>query len=110
MLSRDGQLHRSHSVPVRHDLTPDHPELSRPSARIEELRSHVVAVVATDVEGNIASFSNHCGIAAKWCIAAPGLGFPVASFEAVSEDEALWGYEPARGTSFAHLWWRAGLR
>ena len=42
------------------------------------LRGHVVAVVATDRDGGIALFSNRCGIAAKWCIAAPGELVPVA--------------------------------
>ena len=47
-------------------------------ARLPELRGHMVAVVAvapdTDGDGTheIASFSNRCGIAAQWCIAAPG--------------------------------------
>ena len=47
-----------------------------------ELRSHVVAVVATDRTDNIAIFSNRCGLAAKWCIAAPGVDILVADFDA----------------------------
>ena len=46
--------------------------------RIEELRSHMVAVVAVGRDGEVASFSNRCGIAAKWCIAVPGVQLPVA--------------------------------
>ena len=42
------------------------------SALIPELRGHSVAVVATKQDGGIADFSNRCGIAADWCIAAPG--------------------------------------
>ncbi|SDN52197.1 Subtilase family protein, partial [Methylobacterium phyllostachyos] len=34
----------------------------------------VVAVVATDRDNKIASFSNRCGVTASWCIAAPGVG------------------------------------
>ncbi len=34
----------------------------------------VVAVVATDRDNTIASFSNRCGVTAAWCIAAPGVG------------------------------------
>ena len=41
-------------------------------ARIPELRGHSVAVVAVDGQGIIAGYSNRCGIAADWCIAAPG--------------------------------------
>lgn len=44
------------------------------------LRGNMVAVVATDRNGNIASFSNRCGIAAKWCIAAPGDSMWLASY------------------------------
>ena len=34
--------------------------------------SKLLAVVATDASGVITSFSNGCGVAAAWCIAAPG--------------------------------------
>ncbi len=40
--------------------------------RIAELQGHSIAVVAVDDEGDIADFSNRCGIAADWCLAAPG--------------------------------------
>ena len=43
-------------------------------ARIPELRGHSVAVVAVDDKGVIAGYSNRCGIAANWCLAAPGGG------------------------------------
>ena len=42
------------------------------AARIEELRGHLLAVAAVDRTGEIASFSNRCGIAAEYCLAAPG--------------------------------------
>ena len=48
-------------------------------ARIEELRGHSIAVVATKQDGAIADFSNRCGRAAQWCIAAPGQNVHVAS-------------------------------
>ena len=41
--------------------------------RIPELRGHSVAVVATDQNGEIASFSSRCGIAKEFCLAAPGI-------------------------------------
>ena len=41
--------------------------------RIPELRGHSVAVVATDQNGEIASFSSRCGIAKDFCLAAPGV-------------------------------------
>ena len=37
-----------------------------------ELRGHFVSVVAIDEDGDIAHFSNRCGMAARWCLAAPG--------------------------------------
>ena len=55
-------------------------------ARISELRGHMIAVVAvapdSDDDGDyeIASFSNRCGIAARWCIAAPGVAIRTAYF------------------------------
>lgn len=66
------------------------------------LRGHLVAVVATDREGSIAVFSNRCGIAAKWCIAAPGDNVPVA----LSRTDPVTGlttrgYTEASGTSLA---------
>ena len=42
-------------------------------ARIPELRGHSLAVVAVDQNGDIAGFSNHCGIARDFCLAAPGV-------------------------------------
>lgn len=39
---------------------------------IAELRGHSIAAVAVDENGEIANYSNRCGIAAEWCLAAPG--------------------------------------
>ena len=45
-------------------------------ARIPELRGHSLAVVAVNTygDGEIAGFSNRCGIARDFCLAAPGTG------------------------------------
>ena len=43
-------------------------------SRISELQGHSIAVVSVGGNGEISSFSNRCGIAANWCIAAPGSG------------------------------------
>ena len=37
-----------------------------------ELRGHVITVVALDEDGGIADYSNRCGIAKAFCLAAPG--------------------------------------
>ncbi|MDE2914184.1 MAG: S8 family serine peptidase [Paracoccaceae bacterium] len=77
----------------------------------ESLRSHVVAVVATDRDGRIASFSNRCGIAAKWCIAAPGVNVPIAYFgpHPNDADQLVRGYGEQSGTSVAAPYVTGGL-
>ncbi len=66
-------------------------------AFIPELRGHSVAVAAIGKNGNIAWYSNRCGIAAEWCIAAPGSAVMSAIFGPNSKRE--WG--PMHGTSYA---------
>ena len=39
-----------------------------------ELQNHMLAVVAVDRSGEIATYSNRCGVAASFCLAAPGGG------------------------------------
>ena len=55
-------------------------------ARIAELRGNLVSVVATTEDGPIAPFSNRCGIAADWCLAAPGTGIRSAYHGAHPDD------------------------
>ncbi len=70
--------------------------------RIEELQGHSVAVVALSPEGGaLAEFSNRCGVAAEFCIAAPGEEIRVAYFGPDEEDVPVRGALDARGTSFA---------
>ena len=72
------------------------------TAYIEELRGHSVAVVAVDEEGSIADFSNRCGIAADWCLAAPGEGIRAAYFGPHPDSGApARGYSVTGGTSLA---------
>ena len=60
------------------------------------------AVVALNpVDGRIASFSNRCGIAADFCIAAPGEQVRSAYFGNVVPSFASRDYVNLRGTSFA---------
>ena len=77
------------------------------TARIPELRGHSIAVVAVapdsdgDGDHEITEFSNRCGIAKDWCIAAPGEDVTVAYF---GPDESTPGARraaSANGTSFA---------
>ncbi len=76
--------------------------------RIPELRENLIAVVAvapdSDGDGSfeIASFSNRCGIAKEWCIAAPGVDVSVAYFGPDRDDTpGARGSTVANGTSFA---------
>ena len=59
------------------------------------LRGHFITVVAIAADGGIAHYSNRCGVAADYCIAAPGsnVGGPLAGTSG--------GYQQASGTSLA---------
>ena len=72
-------------------------------ARISELRGLLIAVVAVGSNGNIASFSNRCGIAAQWCLAAPGASIRLAYFgpDPVTNDPGTQGAFTGSGTSYA---------
>lgn len=50
------------------------PGLSRNPAALDwsYSRAHILAVAAADQNGVISDFSNRCGVAASWCITAPG--------------------------------------
>ena len=45
-----------------------------------ELKGHFITVVATQSDGTIAHYSNRCGVASDFCIAAPGSGILGPSF------------------------------
>lgn len=80
--------------------------------RIAELRSHVVAVAATGRGGELASFSNPCGMAAKWCMAAPGEGILTALYQppsGIGAGDAQRDYGLSFGTSFAAPYVTGGL-
>ena len=72
-------------------------------ARIAELRGHMIAVVALGTDDRIASFSNRCGIAADWCLAAPGVRVRAAYFGPHPDDGSpgVQGAYDASGTSVA---------
>ena len=79
-------------------------------ARIEELQGHSIAVVALRPDGEIADFSNRCGIAADYCIAAPGVDVGVAYWGPHPETGTPHrGYAEGPGTSFAAPFVAGGL-
>ena len=57
-----------------------------------ELSGHVIVAVALDSNGVIADYSNHCGAASTFCIAAPGRHYAPSGPN---------GYVTVQGTSFA---------
>ena len=73
------------------------------TARIPELRGHSVAVVSVRQEdGRISDFSARCGIAADYCLAAPGEGIRVAYFGPDKDDNpGARGAVTRSGTSLA---------
>ena len=71
------------------------------AVRITELRGHTVSVTAIGEDGLIADFSNRCGIAADWCLAAPGEDVLVAFFGPHMGQDGFQGLATLDGTSFA---------
>ncbi|MCY4282741.1 MAG: S8 family serine peptidase [Gammaproteobacteria bacterium] len=71
--------------------------------RLPELRGHSLAVVATDRDGNIADFSNRCGIAQDFCLAAPGIEVtgPVPAFYCPAGTTECFAVVEDAGTSAA---------
>ena len=70
-------------------------------ARIPELRGHTVAVAAIGEDGLITDFSNRCGIAANWCLAAPGEDVLTAYFGPHEGQDGFRGLATVDGTSFS---------
>ena len=78
-------------------------------ARINELQSHSIAVVSVGEDGDISSFSNRCGIAKDFCIAAPGesmvvadrKGTPTGPKDNLGEAQESWLWKVQSGTSLA---------
>ena len=64
-----------------------------------DLSDTLIAVVATDSNNTITSYSNRCGIAKNWCLAAPGDG--IYSTVAVDDDNYAGNYGTMSGTSMA---------
>ena len=79
-----------------------------------ELQDHMLAVTAVDSSGEISFYANHCGVAAAFCLAAPG-GGDANNDGNFDDDEVIWSaitppedaeegrdyYGSAIGTSFA---------
>ena len=71
------------------------------AARMPELQEVTVAVVAIRPDGEIADFSNRCGIAADFCVAAPGAMVRVSYFGPGPDGPGFRGVGVGGGTSYA---------
>ncbi|WIO73881.1 S8 family peptidase [Porticoccaceae bacterium LTM1] len=76
--------------------------------RFSEFDDHMIAVVAVDKNGVITSYSNRCGVAKSFCLAAPGGGATASDDFILSTipdpdgaDPNFDYYSGAAGTSFA---------
>lgn len=65
-----------------------------------DLQPYTIAVVAVDRDRKIASFSNYCGIAAAWCLAAPGVGI-LSTVTPANGSSPTEPYNLSSGTSMA---------
>ena len=84
-------------------LQPGDPRLDE--VDYSDLEGALIAAVAVDADRRITGYSNRCGVAWKWCIAAPGGDVPRPG---VAPDragmlvlDASGGYRLSTGTSFA---------
>lgn len=90
------------------------------SVYIPEIQNHSIAVVSIDEDGEISDFSNLCGIAADFCLAAPGGDITVA-YPVTDQDQGIYDddeyrceranncFAVANGTSFASPFVAGGL-
>ncbi|MGH2340282.1 autotransporter domain-containing protein [Segnochrobactraceae bacterium EtOH-i3] len=83
---------------------------SDPSVRnldFSDLKGTLIAVVAVDKNGEISSYSNRCGAAADWCLAAPGGDMNTGADDGIystwpdAEDPSAATYQNDQGTSMA---------
>ncbi|TVQ84213.1 MAG: hypothetical protein EA357_03895 [Micavibrio sp.] len=66
------------------------------------LQDNWLVVVAVDGGGTIAGFSNHCGIAQDFCLAAPGVAITsTLPYDLATEDRLVDGQGAMSGTSMA---------
>ncbi|MCY4406822.1 MAG: S8 family serine peptidase [Rhodospirillaceae bacterium] len=66
-----------------------------------ELQENTVAVVAIRPDGEIAEFSNRCGFAADYCVAAPGEEVRVSYFGPDGDGNPIRSVADGGGTSYA---------
>ncbi|MGO3745034.1 MAG: autotransporter domain-containing protein [Alcaligenes aquatilis] len=76
----------------------DHPDLLAGSPYwFPELKDNWLAVTALGEDGSLASYANKCGVAAEWCLAAPGGDYNPG----INSVQSSGGYIAFSGTSMA---------
>lgn len=75
-------------------------QISSSGLNYSDLQPYTIAVVAVDRDRKIASFSNYCGIAAAWCLAAPGVGI-LSTVTPANGSSPTEPYNLSSGTSMA---------
>ncbi|USY24968.1 autotransporter domain-containing protein [Alcaligenes sp. 1735tsa3] len=76
----------------------DHPDLLAGSPHwFPELKDNWLAVTALGEDGSLASYANKCGVAAEWCLAAPGGEWAPG----INSVDSGGGYTYQSGTSMA---------
>jgi uncharacterized protein YhjY with autotransporter beta-barrel domain len=68
---------------------------------LPELAGNYLSVVALNTKGEMASYSNYCGVSKQWCLAAPGDLQAAAVATPVGTTPVSYGYTSNSGTSFA---------
>ena len=84
-----GKLSVSANLPGEWGMTPE---------KFPQLLGHWLHVVALDTDDRIASFSNGCGAAQAWCLAAPGTRIVAPNTTLFSDKD---GKQVRQGTSYA---------
>ena len=80
------------------------------AARIEELKGHSIVVAGVGpADGEMSGFSNRCGIAADYCVAAPAEDIGIAYFGPTRAGEVVRTYTKHRWTQYSAAMVSGGL-
>jgi subtilisin family serine protease len=102
LLAHNADIVSVHAAGNDKQIEPDYGAKLPAIGGYEELASTLIAVVATDENNKIAySYSNRCGVAKDWCMAAPGSNIVSTVDMTDTTDTNGDGYESYYGTSMA---------
>ena len=75
---------------------------------VPELKGHYIAAMAVHEDGTVGQLSNHCGLAAEWCIATPSSGVPIL-YSGLENGDTVHKIYASHGTSGSAPQVSAGL-